>query len=191
MRLAAHGVAKGPLPMTTVTARTGEVVLVPVEGGQRPTLLALILSGRMTPAAGSVTIDGDDDPRLLRRRVAVVDAPDVSAPVDDLPLASVVTEEFVFTGLRGPRRATRRLLADEGLSDRAGTPIGDLPAADRIRVLTRTAAAPPDVDALILTTPDRHGGDTSSWLDTAHAWAARGYAVIVLASAGAIAAART
>ncbi|WP_156760297.1 hypothetical protein [Microbacterium karelineae] len=191
MIISAHNVAKGPLRATSLEASTGEVTLVPVEGGQRPTLLALILAGRMTPAAGEVTIDGAADPRILRRRVAVVDAPDTSAPVDDLSLATVVTEEFVFSGLRGPRRATRRLLADEDLSDFASTPIGDIPAAARIRVLTRTAAAPPEVEALVLTTPDRHGGDTSDWLETARAWAARRYAVIVLASAGAIAAART
>ncbi|WP_110589877.1 hypothetical protein [Microbacterium suaedae] len=190
MILSAHSVAKGPLPATSLEVATGGVTLVPVEGGQRPTLLALILAGRMTPAAGDVTLDGASDARQLRRRVAIVDAPDTSAPVDDLPLASVVTEEFVFSGLRGPRRAARRLLADEGLSDHASTPIGDLPAAARIRVLTRTAAAPPSVDALVLTAPDRHGGDTADWLDAAHAWAARRYAVIVLASAGAIAAAR-
>ncbi|WP_221584924.1 hypothetical protein [Microbacterium sp. G2-8] len=190
MRISAHGIAKGPLTSTSLEAASGEVTLVPVEGGQRPTLLALILAGRMTPAAGEVLLDGAADPRLLRRRVAVVDAPDTSAPVDDLALASVVTEEFVFSGLRGARRATRRLLADEGLSDLAGTPIGDIPAAARIRVLMRTAAVPPEVDALVLTAPDRHGGDTSAWLDAAHTWAARRYAVIVLASAGSIAAAR-
>jgi hypothetical protein len=140
----------------------------------------------MTPKAGVGELDGREDPKGLRRRVAIVDAPDTSAPADELPLASVITEELVFAGLRGPRRATRKLLADEGLSDLASTPIGEVPAAVRIRVLTRTAAARPDVDILVITTPDRHGGDTAAWSDTAHAWAARGYTVIVLASAAAI-----
>ena len=53
-------------------------------------------------------------------------------------------------------------------------------------MLTRTAAAHPDVDVLVIATPDRHGGDTAAWYDTAHAWAARGYTVIVLASAAAV-----
>lgn len=184
--LSAHGVAMGPLPSTDVEAYAGRVSLVAVEGGQRADFLALILSGRMTPRAGAVELCGREDPKGLRRRVAIVDAPDTSAPADELTLAAVITEELVFAGLRGPRRAARKLLADEGISDLASTPIGEVPAAVRIRVLTRTAAAHPDVDILVITAPDRHGGDSSAWSDPAHAWAARGYTVIVLASAAAL-----
>jgi len=184
--LVARGITVGPLSATDVEARAGEVTLVAVEGGQRADFLALMLAGRMTPKAGVVELDGREDPKGLRKRVAIVDAPDTSAPADSLPLASVVTEELVFAGLRAPRRATRKLLADENLSDLASTPIGEVPAAARIRVLTRTAAAHPDVDILVIATPDRHGGDTAAWYDTAHAWAARGYTVIVLASAAAV-----
>ena len=184
--LSAHSVAVGPLRATDVEARRGEVALVAVEGGQRADFLALILAGRMTPKAGAVTIDGADDPKALRRRVAIVDSPGTTAPADELPLAHVIVEDLLFAGLRGPRRAARKLLADEGLGDLASTPIGDLPAADRVRVLTRTAASPPGVDVLVITAPDRHGGDTAAWLDTARAWAARNYTVIVLASGAAV-----
>ncbi|HLT66370.1 MAG TPA: hypothetical protein VKZ73_00750 [Microbacterium sp.] len=189
--LTARGIAVGPLKATDVEAYAGQVALVAVEGGQRADFLALMLAGRMTPKAGVVELDGREDPKGLRQRVAIVDAPDTSAPADELPLASVVTEELVFAGLRAPRRATRKLLADEDLSDLASTPIGEVPASVRIRVLTRTAAAQSDVDILVIATPDRHGGDTAAWYDTAHAWAARGYTVIVLASAAAVDAART
>lgn len=187
MRVRAHDVSKGSaLDATTVDAPSGEVTLVPIEGGQRPTLLGLILSGRMSPDAGEVTLDGEDDPRALRRRVALVDAPDASAPVDDLPLRAVVHEELVFAGLRRPRAATRRLLADEDLSDRATAPMKALSAGERVRVLARTAAAHPDVDALVIVSPDRHGGDIASWLDVARAWASRDFAVIVIASAATV-----
>lgn len=189
--LTARGISVGPLKATDVEAYAGQVALVAVEGGQRADFLALMLAGRMTPKAGVVELDGREDPKGLRQRVAIVDAPDTSAPADELPLASVVTEELVFAGLRAPRRATRKLLADEDLSDLASTPIGEVPASVRIRVLTRTAAAQSDVDILVIATPDRHGGDTAAWYDTAHAWAARGYTVIVLASAAAVDAART
>ncbi|MGO1305794.1 MAG: hypothetical protein ACTMIH_00125 [Microbacterium gubbeenense] len=184
--IAARGVAVGPLRATDVEARRGNVTLVAVEGGQRADFLALILAGRMTPKSGAVTIDGADDPKALRRRVAIVDSPDTTAPAGELPLSHVVVEDLLFAGLRAPRRAARKLLADEGLGDLAATPIGALSAADRIRVLTRTAASPPDVDVLVITAPDRHGGDTAAWLDTARAWAARGYTVIVLASGAAV-----
>ena len=184
--IAAHGVAVGPLRPTDVEARRGDVALVAVEGGQRADFLALILAGRMTPKSGAVTIDGADDPKALRRRVAIVDSPDTTAPAGELPLSHVIVEDLLFAGLRAPRRAARKLLADEGLGDLAATPIGALSAADRIRVLTRTAASPPDVDVLVITAPDRHGGDTAAWLDIARAWAARAYTVIVLASGAAV-----
>ena len=144
----------------------------------------------MTPAAGVVMIDGAENPSLLRRRVAIVDAPNASAPAAEIPLADVVEEELVFAGLRAPRRAAQKLLADEHIVDHARTAIGDVPAAVRIRVLARTAAARRDVDTLIIVNPDRHGGDTASWLGPARTWAARGRAVIVLASHAALDAAR-
>jgi len=188
--LAARGITVGPIPATDVEAFAGDVTLVSVEGGQRADFLSLMLSGRMSPKAGVVELDGREDPKGLRKRVAIVDAPDTSAPADELPLDEVVMEELVFAGLRAPRRAMRKLLADEGLTDLASTTIGHLPAEVRTRVLTRTAAADRHVDILILATPDRHGGDTAAWADTARAWAARGYTVIVLGSAAAIDAAR-
>ncbi|GGF40167.1 hypothetical protein GCM10010922_14360 [Microbacterium sorbitolivorans] len=188
--LAARGITVGPIAAIDVEAYAGQVTLVAVEGGQRADFLSLMLSGRMAPKAGVVELDGREDPKGLRNRVAIVDAPDTSAPADELPLAEVVMEELVFAGLRAPRRAMRKLLADEGLSDLASTTMGHLPAEVRTRVLTRTAAARKDVDILIIAIPDRHGGDIAAWSDTAHAWAARGYTVIVLASAAAIDAAR-
>lgn len=191
MILSARGVALGPLPPTDVAAASGEIAFVPVEGGQRADFLALILSGRMKPAAGIVTVDGTADPALLRRRVAVVDAPDASAPAAEIPLADVVEEELLFAGLRAPRRAARKLLADEHVTDHARTAIGDVPAAVRIRILARTAAARRGIDALVIVNPDRHGGDTASWLGPARAWSARGRAVVVLASRAALDAART
>lgn len=184
--ITAHGVTVGSLRPTDVEAYRGRVSLVAVEGGQRVDFLALVLAGRMTPSSGTVTIDGAEQPKQLRRRVAIVDSPDTSAPDDELSLAHVVVEDLLFAGLRGPRRAARKLLADEGLGRFASTPIGEIPAADRVRVLTRTAAAAPAVDVLVIAAPDRHGGDIAGWLDTAQAWAARNYTVIVLASGAAV-----
>ncbi|NHI16111.1 hypothetical protein [Microbacterium excoecariae] len=184
MILAAEAVAKGPLEHASLVVRAGEVALIAVPGGQRPTLLGLVLSGRMSPAQGTVTLDGAADPRALRRRVALVDSPETSAPHDGIRLGAVVREELVFAGIRRPRRAARRLLADEGLSPRAR--LGDLAPAERTRVLARTAAARAGVDALVFVSPERHGGDAAAWLDAAHAWAARRYAVVVIASAAAV-----
>ncbi|MGW9114548.1 hypothetical protein [Microbacterium sp. NPDC055683] len=189
MRIAAQRVSKGgALPETTVHAESGSVTVVAVEGAQRPTVLALILGGRMHPDTGQAMLDGRADARGLRRAVALVDAPDVSAPADDLPLAAVLHEELAFAGVRGARRATRRLLADLDLVAHRATPMGELPADIRVRALAETAAQGRGVEALVLVSPDRHGGDPGGWHDVAVRWADRGFAVVVLAGAAAAAA---
>ncbi|GAA4767682.1 hypothetical protein GCM10023351_08900 [Microbacterium gilvum] len=164
------------------------MTVVAVEGAQRPTVLALILGGRMHPDTGETTLDGRADARGLRRAVALVDAPDVSAPADDLPLAVVLHEELAFAGVRGARRATRRMLADLDLVAHRATPMGELPADIRVRALAETAAQGRGVEALVLVSPDRHGGDPGGWHDIAVRWADRGFAVVVLAGAAAAAA---
>ncbi|MDI6944052.1 hypothetical protein QMO46_11155 [Microbacterium barkeri] len=187
MRISARGISKGSvLPETTVHARSGEVAVVPVEGGQRPSVLSLILGGRMSPDSGEVALDGAADARALRRAVAIVDAPDVSAPVDDLALHTVLREELAFSGVRGTRRAARRMLADEGLVAYRDTAMGELPAEVRVRVLTETAARRRGVEALVIVSPDRHGGDPRGWYEVARSWADRGLLVIVLAGGASV-----
>ena len=187
MRLSARGVSKGQtLPEATVHARSGSVTVVPVEGSRRPGVLGLILSGRMTPDTGEVTIDGEPDSRAVRRTVALVDAPDISAPADDLALPVVLREELVFAGIRGTRAAVRRMLADEGLAAYRATSMGDLPADVRVRVLTETATRRRGVEAVVIVSPDRHGGDPRGWYDVARGWADRGLAVVVLAGGAAV-----
>ncbi|GAA3651382.1 hypothetical protein [Microbacterium marinilacus] len=187
MRLSARGISKGrALPETTVHVRGGQVRVVPVEGGQRPTVLGLVLSGRMSPDTGEVTIDGEADHRRLRNAVALVDAPDVSAPPDDLRLADVVREELRYAGVRGARAATARLLSQWGAAGEARTRVHDVPAAVRLRVLAEAATLRPGVEAVVIVSPDRHGGDPVAWRAVADDLASRGLAVLVLAGRAAI-----
>lgn len=193
MRLSARGISKGSaLTETTVHAESGVVTIMPVEASRRPSVLGLVLSGRMQPDTGTVTIDGRSDAEALRRAVALVDAPDVSAPADELSLTDVLREELAFAGVRRTREAARRFLADEGLVEYHATTMGELPADVRVRVLAATAARIRGVTALVLVSPDRHGGEHRGWHDVAEEWARRGLAVIVLvgaATVGALAAA--
>ena len=62
-----HGVLLAP---TSLRAVPGSVLLVAGTPGSGHTALALALAGRMRPDHGTVTLDGDDDPRRLRRAVA-------------------------------------------------------------------------------------------------------------------------
>lgn len=189
MRISARGISKGRvLPQTTVHVHSGEVRLVPVEGGQRPSVLALLLSGRMAPDTGEVTADGEVDHRRLRDAVAVVDAPDVSAPYDDLTLGDVLREELAYARVRGVRATAARLLAEWDAAGHRGTRLRDVPAGLRVRALAEAAALREGTEAVLIVAPDRHGGDPADWHAVARDLADRGLAVAALAGAAAIAA---
>jgi hypothetical protein len=179
------------LPLTSTSFSSGEVTLVPEETQLRPTVLGLIASGRMRPDTGAVTIDGDPDTAALRRRVALVDAPQVSEPALGVTLATVVAEELMFAGRAAGPGAVNAELHLLGALSWARTPIETVPATTRIRVLIELALLRHEVDAIVLTAPDRHGGDPLDWWRICRDVAAHGIAVLViagLASAAAIAA---
>jgi hypothetical protein len=201
MRIDLSDVSKGasgaPLPPTSLTFETGSVTIAEAEGGDRPVVLALIASGRMHPDTGSVTIDGVSDPALLRERVALVDAPEVSDPPADLPLHSVVREELAYAGRPANRGAVERAIADAlhandeaGITDELRTPhelvrlpLGSIPSSLRLRLLAELAASRPGVQALVLTLPDRHGGPPTTWHTMARDLAARDFAVLTICGA--------
>ena len=195
MRVVLDRVAKGArdaaLPPASVTFRTGEVTLARAETEQRPTVLGLIASGRMRPDSGTVTIDGDTDYAAMRKRIALVDAPAVCEPAPDVTVSGVVAEELMFAGRASGPLAVRRRLAELGASEWARFAIGTVPPAVRIRLLTELALLRDGVEGLVITSPDRHGGDPDEWWRLARGLAGRDIAVLVIAgdaSAAAIAA---
>lgn len=185
MRIELSGVAKGRegaiLSALDLRVRSGHVTLATAETEQRPTVLGLIASGRMKPDAGAVTLDGARDDRGLRRRVALVDAPDVCDPAPDVSVLGVVSEELMFAGRRSDPFAALKWLDEQGLRDLARRPIGQVDPDARIRMLLELAALRDGVEALVLVSPDRHGGDPRRWWRIARAFADRGYAVLVIA----------
>src|SRR5680860_1471653 len=186
MLITLTAVTKGPrasaLPATTLEFSSGRVTLAPVETERRPTVLGLIASGRMRPDSGAVRIDGGTDYSAMRSRIALVDALGVSEPAADVTVAEVVAEELMFAGRVGHPRAVSRVLADLGLADQARADMADLDPEARIRLLTEMAVMRDGVAALVVTAPDRHGGDPLDWWATAANRAARGQAVLVVAA---------
>ncbi|GDY31089.1 ATP-binding cassette domain-containing protein [Gandjariella thermophila] len=173
--------AHGPLLRpTSLRVRSGEVAVVSGEPGDGHTALALALSGRMRPTSGTVLLDGRDNPRALRRRVAVVDAPGVSAPDDALDLATVVGEELAYAGARASHRAVATWLAERDATSYARQRVEAVPAELRTRLLVELAARRPGVDAVVLVCPDRHGGDPHDWWQLAVEQADAGRAVVAL-----------
>ncbi|MCT9819426.1 hypothetical protein N3K63_03895 [Microbacterium sp. W1N] len=185
MRIELTGVAKGrrdeALPPTSLRFATGRASLAIAETEQRPTVLGLIASGRMVPDSGSVTLDGAPNRRGLRRRVALIDAPDVSDPAPDIAVAGVAAEELMFAGKASDPLSARRFLDRVGLRHLSRTPIADVAPRDRLRLLLELAVLRPGVEGIVLVSPDRHGGDPAEWWALAEEIAQRGLAVLVIA----------
>lgn len=185
MRVVLDEVGKGrrehALPLTSASFESGRASLTAAETAQRPTVLGLIASGRMRPDTGLVHIDGRTSASALRRRVALVDAPDVSEPEPNVTLAGVAAEELMFAGRRSDPIAVRRWLDEHALGDAASLPVSNVDPADRVRALCELAVLRKGVEGIVLVSPDRHGGEPAAWWAIAEEFAARGYAVLVIA----------
>ncbi|WP_337026665.1 hypothetical protein [Microbacterium sp. LB16] len=184
MKIALQDVSKGrngqALPSMSLEFHTGSVRFALAETEQRPTVLGLIASGRMRPDSGRVSIDGTADPKALRRRVALVDAPDVSDPHPDITLAGVVGEELMFAGVAATPLHARRWLTQLGFGELASVPIGNIDPAARVRILCELAVLRSGVEGVVLVSPDRHGGSPDGWWRIAGEFADRGYAMLVI-----------
>jgi ABC-2 type transport system ATP-binding protein len=153
------------------------------EGDRGPMLASLIAAGRLVPDGGTVLLDGSADPAALRRAVALVDTPVVAEPAPSLPVRSVVREELRFAGRPSRTRDAEALLTTLDLDRWSRAPILDLPPTDRIRLLLELAALRDGVRALVLTSPERHGGHAREWRRVAEDLTARGLPVLVIGGA--------
>jgi len=188
MRIALERVTIGEglgasVPELTATIAEGVPTVLAVETAERPMLVSLLLGGRIRPDSGRVTIDGADDADALRRATALVDTPVVAEPTAGLSVASIIAEEFSFAGLPSSRRAVRHFLHRHGMADYAKVPVRALPPLRRTRMFTELALLRPGVDALVITSPERHGGDPAAWYDALVEVAARGTTVAIVTDA--------
>ena len=186
LRIELIGVAKGSerapiLAPTTTGYATGEAVLVEAETEQRPTVLGLIATGRMKPDAGEVLINGRHRAGELRRKVALIDAPDVSDPDPDVITVGVVAEELMFAGLPSNPISARKWMSEHGFADLTMMPIGSVEPSRRVRLLTELASQREGVEGLVIVSPDRHGGRPQTWWAVAEDFARRDFAVLVIA----------
>ncbi|QPZ37755.1 hypothetical protein [Paramicrobacterium chengjingii] len=185
MRIDVNEVTKGKnaevLPPTTVTVQSEHVTFVRADTEQRPTVLGLIVAGRMKPSSGDVTVDGERSPKRLRRTIALIDAPDISDPAPNVPVWRVVSEELMFAGRPAHPIAVRDALDELHLTAERRLDMAQLEPTARVRMLLELASRRPGVEALVLVSPDRHGGDPVEWWRVCRTFAARGYGVLVIA----------
>ena len=184
MELEANGISvRGPhaqmLGATSLRVADHQLVLLAGYPGAGHVAASLGLSGRLKPDTGQVRLDGTADAALLRRRVAVVDAPGITEPDDALPVQTVVGEELAMAGRKAGRKAVRVWLDEHEAAEHIGKRFEHLPVAARTRLLAELTVARPEVKVVILTLPDRHGGDPQEWYGVGRDLAARGYGVII------------
>ncbi len=184
LREAAVGTGPGAaLPPVSASFAPVAPTLLATEGGARPTVLSLAASGRMKLDAGSVVAtDGEGNtlsPARLRRAVALIDTPLVAEHSDDVSIATVVREELALA--RSNRRGDRLV----EYADRRT--FGSLTAENRLRLLVDLALRRPDVAALVITSPERHGGEPALWWRVVRETASRGIAVLVVTDAATVA----
>lgn len=167
------------LDPVTLRLERGTRLLVVAEPGHGHTALALVATGRMVPDEGDVLLDGIPDPATLRRVSVVVDAPSITEPDDALTVAGTVAEGLALAGRPAGRRAVARWLAEHDLTEQRSLRVDQMDPATRVRTLLALGAADPGVRYLVLTLPDRHGGNPKDWWQTAEGYAASGYGVLV------------
>ncbi len=155
-------------------------VAVAVQTDERPLLVSMILAGRIRSDSGRVLVDGRENADELRRRTALVDTPVVAEPAPGVALKTVVAEEFSFAGLPTSGRAVRAFLADHDLAEYASLPVRALLPADRIRLFSELAVLRDGVDGIIVTSPERHGGEPTQWYGPLAALAKRGVTVAIV-----------
>jgi energy-coupling factor transporter ATP-binding protein EcfA2 len=184
MELKAHAISvRGPhapmLQPTSVSVGDHQLVLLAGYPGPGHVAVSLGLSGRLKPDGGDVQLDGETSGRVLRRRVAVVDTPGITEPDDALPVQTVVGEELAIAGHKAGRKAVLEWLEQHEWAGYADRRFEHLPVSVRTKLLTELTVARPDVQALILTMPDRLGGDPHEWYELGRDLASRGYGVII------------
>lgn len=163
------------LPPVSVRFATGGVTLLATEGGNRPTVLSLVASGRMKLDAGSVTATASGRPLTaaqLQRRVALIDTPLVAEHSPDVSVQTVVREELALAKSRARAPWEERYPAKRTF--------GSLSGPERLELLIELALRRPEVEALVVTSPERHGGEPATWWHLLREVAARGVAILVV-----------
>jgi ABC-2 type transport system ATP-binding protein len=97
-----------------------------------------------------------------------------------------VQEELRFARRPGRRRDAEAFLTGLGLEAWSRAPMLDLPPTDRVRLLLELAALREGARALVLTSPERHGGHAAGWRRLADDLTVRGLPVLVIGGAAVV-----
>lgn len=164
--LAINGRHAPLLNPTSLTAARGELVLAHAETQQTRTALALGLSARMRPSAGTVSWNGDSTLRGVRSISTLVDSPEINEPEAHLKVRDLVAEDLAM--LPGPfwrRSAVDHWMERHHMGELSGQWLDAIDPIDRLRVLTHLALESSHAELLVFDSPDRHGIPSAQWID--------------------------
>ncbi|TNC47090.1 hypothetical protein [Mumia zhuanghuii] len=176
---------RGPLlDIDHFSVDTGECVLMAGEPGQGNTAMALVATGRLTPSGGNASLVRDDgttthDKAELRQLTAVVDLPAVSEPDDAVPVGTVVAEGLALARRGSMPGEPTKWLRTHDWEQLRSVRMDAIPGAVRTALLSALVAERADVRFLVLSLPDRHGGEPVDWWEIAQSYASVGYGVLV------------
>lgn len=154
------------LPATNIEARTGEVLLIQADGQERRTALALALTGRMNPSAGTVTLGHDHTLAALRRRSAIINSPDVNEAENYMTVKSLTSEDLALVPAKfRDRTRPTAWLVKHGFRDILDQWVEEVPADRLLHLLLALALADQNVDLVVTDSPDRHAEDAQGWLE--------------------------
>jgi ABC-2 type transport system ATP-binding protein len=185
LRLAELAIGRGPgatLPAMSATARPTVPGVVLVETEETPVVASLVAAGRMVAERGRLLLDGVKDRSALRGRSALVDTPDVAEPFPVLTLRQITYEELTFAEQPNSPDAVTTVLEVLDMRDLEHTAVQHVPTHLRVRLLCELALLRDGVDILVVTTPERHGGDPAAWLEEIQRIADRGVTVLLVTS---------
>lgn len=153
------------LPSTSLEASRGEVLLIQGDGQESRTALALALTGRMKPSSGTVALGHDDSMAALRKRSAVVDSPEVSAPENHLTVRSLVSEDLALVPwkFRDRTRPTAWIIK-HGFRDILEKWVEELESERLLQLQLSLALADQNVELVVIDSPDRHSSNPLTWL---------------------------
>jgi ABC-2 type transport system ATP-binding protein len=171
------------VPALSLTVSPGAPVVIAVATDERPLLVSMLLGGRILADSGRVLVDGAQDLDRLRRGTALVDTPFVVEPPGRVSLALLVAEEFSYIGRSTSRRGVNDFLRAHHVADFAALPIRALPPEHRVRLFSELAILRAGISALVVTSPERHGGSPADWYSALSDIAGRGTAVAIVTDA--------
>ncbi|MBG6084523.1 ABC transporter ATP-binding protein [Zhihengliuella flava] len=163
--LSFHGHHAPLLRPTSLTAPAAELTVVSAGTQDARTALALGLSARMKPDAGTIAWEAEAGPRAVRRVSALVDSPQINEPEQHLRVKDLVAEDLALQP--GPFWRTvsaDRWLRAHRLEHLSRAWVDALAAEDRLHLLASLSLQDSAVRVLVFDSPDRHGLPDAAWL---------------------------